>query len=423
MNNGVYTNPIIDSQVAPVEYSKKVRNGADFIGTLSKSESYSTSTSKEFKTNFDDKNIDVKDEFNKASLKTKNKVDLKEQDTDLDDNSTKIIEDITDILVKKFADELNVSEEEIRKALENLSLIPVDLLNHDYLCDIIMEVNGMSDSMDLITNSDLSGLVRNLEEITKSDLDLLCGELGITVDELKDSINLIKNNSYELNAVFDEITEFDENIGFEIPDVRHSDSDDKADSDFNETANNSNANGYVSSEGYNPSVNDTLYDNQTGISDYGVDVQEIYNRIGDYIRTSSSEELKEVELQLQPESLGTVQIRVMQREGSVSAEMIAQNDNVKAILESQLIQLKDDFDKAGITVNEIEVKVSTNSYNESSESDSRDDANDEAFTNRPARRINLSDFAEIEDIDELEEDEKIAAEMMTANGNTMDYLI
>lgn len=411
MNNGVYTNPINDVSLNPVEIVKVNKGNFDFMDTLSKSESASVSEESDFKFDKESKNVDVKDEFDKASVKTKGIVD---SDDKRCDEIQKFVEDKSEGLVLKFAKELNVSDEELITALENLSLVPTDLFEIENLYEVVMEVNGLTDSMDLVTDPDLSLLVKNLEEISVNDIKTICDDLGISTFDLKDSINELKSN-----FVDNQQNDVSDNFAYNDLEVPISDSEketDKSDSDNfnNNLLGNSNVN-----------INDAVENSVSEAVEerYELDAQEIYDRIGDYIRTSSSEELNEVELQLQPESLGTLQVRVTQREGTVSAEMIAQNDNVKAALESQLIQLKEDFEKAGITVNEIEVKVSTNSFNESTDSDSRDEANEEAFVQRTVRRINLADIVDMDSIDELEDEEKIAAEMMTANGNTMDYMV
>ena len=58
---------------------------------------------------------------------------------------------------------------------------------------------------------------------------------------------------------------------------------------------------------------------------------------------------------------------------------------------------------------------------ENAEQDSRDEANERAARPNTPRHINISDGVDLEEIDEYEDDEKIAVEMMAANGNSMDY--
>ena len=105
----------------------------------------------------------------------------------------------------------------------------------------------------------------------------------------------------------------------------------------------------------------------------------------------------------------------------MKAEFITANENVRSIIEGQLIQLKEDFDRSGIKVDEVEVRVSTNEFNENTQQESRDEANERAARPTVSRRIDLTNGVELDEIEEYEDDEKIAVEMMAANGNTMDY--
>ena len=105
----------------------------------------------------------------------------------------------------------------------------------------------------------------------------------------------------------------------------------------------------------------------------------------------------------------------------MKAEFITANENVRSIIEGQLIQLKEDFDRSGIRVDEVEVRVSTNEFNENTQSESRDEENERAARTSGVRRINIADGVDLDEIEEYEDDEKIAVEMMTSQGNTMDY--
>ena len=183
---------------------------------------------------------------------------------------------------------------------------------------------------------------------------------------------------------------------------------------------NSNSHSFMGNSSNEQVSNDLQVTAKENIS-FSQNAQEIYDQIGEYVRNLSTETINEVELKLQPETLGTLHIRVSQSEGLVKAEVVTNNENVRNIIEGQLIQLKEDFDRSGIKVDEVEVRVSTNEFNENAQQDSRDEANESAARPSTVRRINLSDGIEIDEIDEYEDDEKIAVEMMAANGNTMDY--
>ena len=95
---------------------------------------------------------------------------------------------------------------------------------------------------------------------------------------------------------------------------------------------------------------------------------------------------------------------------------------MKAVLETQMIQLKEQFEEQGIKVEAVEVTVANHAYGE--QYGAQQDASQQQSENakKGARRINLNlDEMEEEGLEALDDSERIAVEMMQANGNTVDY--
>lgn len=65
----------------------------------------------------------------------------------------------------------------------------------------------------------------------------------------------------------------------------------------------------------------------------------------------------EMVMQLKPESLGKITLKVIHERGEVIARFVAENEQVKAILESNLQLLKDSLQKSGVSVQNLEVSV------------------------------------------------------------------
>ena len=152
------------------------------------------------------------------------------------------------------------------------------------------------------------------------------------------------------------------------------------------------------------------------------DTQDIMRQIMDYMKVSVKADSSELEMQLHPQSLGTLHIQMASRNGVVTANFIAQNETVKAALESQMVQLKENFAEQGVKVEAIEVTVQTHQFEQNLEQgrgNNSNTANETGAGRKRTRRINLNAaFAEEEP--QTEED-RIAADMMSANGNTVDF--
>lgn len=160
------------------------------------------------------------------------------------------------------------------------------------------------------------------------------------------------------------------------------------------------------------------------------DSNEIISQITESIRVNISEDSTSMEMQLHPASLGTVNMQIASNGGVVTAQIIVENEAVKAALESQLVTLQESFEEQGHKVESIEVTVAGydlgkgNSQSNGKNSEAEDQKN--AFKVMGTRRrinLNLLDDSEEIDEEELPEDEKIARDMMARNGNSVDYTV
>ena len=154
-------------------------------------------------------------------------------------------------------------------------------------------------------------------------------------------------------------------------------------------------------------------------SAWDVDTQNIMRQIMDYMKVNLGADLSSVEMQLHPANLGTLQIQVAAKGGIVTANFITENEAVKAALESQMIQLQQQFDEQGVRVDAIEVTVQTHQFEQNLEQGRGSNSGDQEPTKKQrVRRINLSGELLTE---ELEEEDSLTADLMKANGNTVDY--
>ncbi len=382
--------------------------------------------------------FEKKIESNEAKVtktkETKSDVSVKETDGEVSEEET--INEAIAGLINAYAEALGISPEDMMNFMEENNLSVTDLLDPSKVQSIVMELNGITDSVDILTDDSLFESIKTIEELTADEVKNLSEELGIdendlknfvdealknvekeaapqitTEDKTKEEVNGLKVNENNVTIESKETTETVE--------VKKTDSGIKS-SNERSSDNNSGLNAFTSTE--SPlQVNDQIQGVTAENTVFATDAQQIYDQIGEYIRNLSTETINEVQLKLEPETLGTIQVRVTQSEGLMKAELVTNNENVRAILEGQLIQLKEDFDHSGIRVDQVEVRVSTNEFNENAQQESRDEANERAARETVRRNINISDGIELDEVEEYEDDEKIAVEMMAANGNTMDY--
>lgn len=152
------------------------------------------------------------------------------------------------------------------------------------------------------------------------------------------------------------------------------------------------------------------------------ETNQIMDQIVEYMKVNIRPETQEMEMQLHPASLGTVHVQIAAKDGVITAQFAAQNETVKAVLETQMIQLKEQFEEQGIKVEAVEVTVAN--YDLGGQFGGEQETADQNGKNakKGARRINLNlDDMDEEGLEELDDSERIAVEMMQANGNTVDY--
>ena len=149
------------------------------------------------------------------------------------------------------------------------------------------------------------------------------------------------------------------------------------------------------------------------------DARNVLDQITEAIKVDVSAETSEINLRLHPESLGTVSVKVSaNHEGVLTARFTAQNEGVKAIIESQAIVLKETLEAKGVTVEAVEVMVQSHEFERNLSDQSKGSNNpSEGQKKKGIRRIDLTE--EVTDTETPED--TLVREMMAQNGNTIDY--
>lgn len=148
------------------------------------------------------------------------------------------------------------------------------------------------------------------------------------------------------------------------------------------------------------------------------DSQQVMNQILDYMKVSMKPEDTVLNMQLHPENLGTLHIQITAREGIMTAHFTASSEAVKAVLENQMIVLKENFEQQDIKVDAIEVTVQTHQF-ESNLEQGRQRGEEESGRKPRRRRLDVNS---LESGEELTEPDQILTEMMAASGSSVDYL-
>lgn len=358
----------------------------------------------------------------------------------------KAAEELAAEMVQEAAKVLGISEEEVLGFLESMDMSAQDLLTTDGIQALVLAASGENDLNSFMTNE---ALFSQLKQLTQS--------LDEAVSEIVKATGL---QTAEVEAVFEELTDLTQKAAESemhgITGATEPTENRKTTDAVEESAGLSNESGAENTgevvdgtqimlersrndgstdadketaQGENPfaqpqnlqGISENVTEIQEVQSYFDADTEMIMRQITDYMKGSISDGVSELEMQLHPESLGNLHVKLTAKEGMVTAQFTAQNEAVKNVLESQMIQLKETFKEQGVTVENIEVEVQTNDFAHSmGQNGGQQTDSEQNRTAKPkVRRINLNDLEGSGE--ELSGEEQLAAEMLRESGNTVDY--
>jgi flagellar hook-length control protein FliK len=145
------------------------------------------------------------------------------------------------------------------------------------------------------------------------------------------------------------------------------------------------------------------------------ELRDIANQIIERIKVSIQPDQTSMELQLNPENLGKVNLSVQSKNGVMTAQFVVQNETSKEAIESQLHTLRETLNQQGIKVEAIEVTVSTYAFEQNQESSNNQS---EAQKEHSGRQISLE---EAFNMSEVSEEENLAEDITGIRGSQIDY--
>ena len=375
-------------------------------------------------------NAETNDVQEAAKEKT-DEIDMEKTDKVLSEEEVK---EATEELLTKIAEVMNVTPQDIQNALEELGLKAQDLLNTDNIPALVVALTEGADELSVMTNEELFA---NVQEITAKAEELLAGLSEVSdmsFTEIQEAMakmaehnpvaeeDVVFTNANPSDAVTaDELAVTLENSNAtEVQTVSKETTRDNRQGAANDNANNQQMNfAQTVAERLEQAVAKT----DAVTTSYTTTTESIMNQIQDGIRVIQTQDMTEMELQLHPASLGNLRIQIAAKEGVVTAVFTTENEAVRAALESQLVTLKDNFAQQGVRVEAVEVTVASHAFEQNLNGDESHAGEQTPEKKSTSRRITLSDLTADDLEEELSEEDRIVAEMMRENGNTVDYTV
>ena len=428
MTGAMYSN--IGSSVNNDKSMTSNRNNLNITSQVcktTKSDTKSKDTYKNIQTDSTDKASISKDTDKNVKSSTSSSL------SNISDKSSKVNQAVQNIK-DSIKDELDISDDKLEEVMSILGLTNADLLQLQNIADIFMEVTGTQDAMDIITDAALTQSFQNIISTVEQTVDNLSEDTGMSIEQIKDFINDNMTNSaaaVDDKTVVDDIRT-EENVQTNAADKMTGDNE-EADSINEDTLDNisqsvekkitiqSDNKSSDNMKGYNGS--DKSSDVKTTVSEISSNlVQSIQNSFEEVMNTTTTQTVNGVdvikqiinsvkvtgnnvvqsmEIQLNPEHLGKVTLNVTSKSGVITAEIVAQNEQVKKAIESQINTLKDNFENQGIKIEAVEVTVQSHSFESGQNLKGNDSEQGKRFKGT-RRAVRLEDFEEMsEESDEL----------------------
>lgn len=397
----------------------------------------------------DDGNGTVEQDKSESTAETK---ETAPQDTEKQEAVEKAAEE----LVAEIVNVMDIPLEKVEEAMENLGLTAVDLFDPANLKQLLLNLTDSTDELSLVTDETLYGNLQELFTVVEDTLGSLQEELGLSeeeLDALMEQMSAAKQETVEENP----LTQTPEVSVEGMKDYAVSVQKDGGTVQVKVTVDDASGEKHVSEQitemakpetepvskkadtGHQgegsmageQNTQHTFLQNLTGQTEEveapaeqpvytQPETNQIMDQIVEYMKSNIRPETQELEMQLHPASLGTVHVQLAAKDGVITAQFAAQNETVKAVLETQMIHLKQQFEEQGIKVEAVEVTVANHAYGEQFSQEQDTSEQQREAVKKSTRRINLDNLEE-DALEEMEDSERIAVEMMQANGSTVDY--
>jgi flagellar hook-length control protein FliK len=393
-----------------------------------------------------------------ADNQTRRAEDTKEtEDATFGDNEETIVDEATlekiagllQEVQKTVMELLNLTSEELDKLLSEQGLVLADLFQPENMQQLVLADSRATDILAVLTDENLSD---TMKQLLQSVEDLMASaDLGMSPDQIKSILDRAKllqesnqvtnqegNAKEQVNTKLEPImeaavnvsnTKVEENINstedkenksvqvevIKVTDAEASSSGKQADLSKNENQELKAADQF---EVFLNNLSNASTSNQVKFDGNLVqvtEIREIANQIIERIRVTIRPEQSSMELQLNPENLGKVNLSVQSKNGIMTAQFVVQNEISKEAIESQLQTLKDTLNQQGIKVEAIEVTVTT--YFSQQNSKEGTDGQAETKQGHSSNKISLEDAISMTE----ETEETISRDITGIRGNQIDY--
>ena len=343
-----------------------------------------------------------------------------------------LLSDVMQQILQQITEQLGVSPEEVLQAMDALGISAEDLSQN--MAALLSELTG-TDQMAVLTDESLYTQVSDLANAVEQTIEELADTLGMDKEQLTTLLqDSVKKPEEPVIVVEQEsaapVTDMQqESTGDQ--EVQMAATTDIEAEQPRETKREENGNMQQQmqdmqkpAENLQQTQGSAIAAEQTTERFDLQRTQEIIDQIADYVKIHSSEKLTSMEIALNPASLGSVSLHVSSKGGVISAQLYAQDEAVRAALESQVAALKESLEAQGMKVDAIEITEHSHQLEQNLDQNGGQQEGAEAQKKSGRRLLNLDELPEEEAYEEeMTQAEKLQIEMMRMGGNKLNFQV
>lgn len=363
------------------------------------------------------------------------KAEEKAADTKIPDLQSAAEETEKEVL-EKTGEALGLTREELLQLLQQLNMTPADLMLPENLAQVVSTAMGDGELSALAADETLLTIMQSLNVQLSESTEAIMEKYGITKQQLADALAGAEAVLPEAEIQVDAEPEFapEESMQeLQIPEERKT--EDRQESMQEQQGG---GKGQLNQSGEGVLQTTPFLPAQDAEAAFLVDgelsgaplpsAREIMEQMLGQMRSRVTTEVSQLQMQLNPENLGTVNLTISMKEGHMTAHFATQNEEVRAAIESQIAVLKENLEQQGVKIEAVEVTVGSHAFERNLEQGNDSDRQQEDAQEKlrkATRKIDLGGYGqETGQIEEqLQSGEEVTVDMMQADGNRMDYKI
>ena len=343
-----------------------------------------------------------------------------------------LLSDVMQQILQQITEQLGVSQEEVLQAMDALGISMEDLSQN--MAALLSELTG-ADQMAVLTDESLYTQVSDLANAVEQTIEELADDLGMDKEQLTALLqDSVKKPEEPVIVVEQELTTPVSDVQQESTgdqEVQTAMTTDIEAEQPHEAKREENGNMQQQmqdmqkpAENLQQTQGSAIAAEQTTERFDLQRTQKIIDQIADYVKIHSSEKLTSMEIELNPASLGSVNLHVSSKGGVISAQLYAQDEAVRAALESRVAALKESLEAQGMRVDAIEITEHSHQLEQNLDQNGGQQESAEAQKKSGRRLLNLDELPEEEAYEEeMTQAEKLQIEMMRMGGNKLNFQV